>query len=125
MVKCLICKKYEEEAKRLSHNGQVYAAHVIRCDGIKKLQDVVDHLCSPSHAAAITRRDLEEKWKVQPPSHPWIKVIDETNSKNLERLIHLFANVHNDSNVLAQSAASFPSRELTHMAGNSLVCQYN
>ena len=45
-VKCLVCTEYEEEAKRFSTNHQVYLLYGVRCDGKKKMQDVVDHLAT-------------------------------------------------------------------------------
>ena len=51
-VKCCVCAEFEDEAKRFSANGRVYIAQGVRCDGKKKLQDVIDHLLGPSHRAA-------------------------------------------------------------------------
>ena len=58
LVKCLVCDEFEEEAKQFSSNKKVYMAHGVRCDGKKKLQDVVDHLHGTPHAAAMERRTL-------------------------------------------------------------------
>ena len=54
MKRCL-CAEFEDEAKRFSANGRVYIAQGVRCDGKKKVQDVIDHLLGPSHNEVAIR----------------------------------------------------------------------
>ena len=62
MVKCLVCSEFGEEAKRYAGNNRVYLAYGVRCDGKKKLQDIVDHLHGASHAAALETKKLSTQW---------------------------------------------------------------
>lgn len=77
-VKCLVCQEFEEEAKKFSANRRVYMASGIRCDGRKKLQDVVDHLKGAPHEAALKRKKLEQMWQSKSQSHPWIAALKAT-----------------------------------------------
>ena len=54
-IKCLICCKHEKEATRFAVNHKVYIAKGVRCDGQKKLKDVIDHIHGAPHAAAMER----------------------------------------------------------------------
>lgn len=83
MVKCLTCEEFEEDAIRMSRNATVYAAHGMRCDGEERLKLVIDHLIGSAHDAAVQRKELEAKWCKGSSSHPWIKTIQQVNSRNL------------------------------------------
>jgi hypothetical protein len=68
MILCQICKEYEEEAIRWSRNGVVYLANGIRCDGEKKLKEVVDHLLSSSHKAVLEKKKCQPSGNLKVPS---------------------------------------------------------
>ena len=67
LIKCLVCAEFEDEAKRFAANSQVYLAHVVRCDGKKKIQDIVDHLHGAPHAAALEMKTLSIQWANKSP----------------------------------------------------------
>ncbi len=75
-VKCLVCAEFGEEARKFSGNSRVYMAQGVRCDGKKKLQDVIDHLHSTPYAAAMERKRITALWNSKDDRHPWIKLRD-------------------------------------------------
>lgn len=119
-VKCLVCAEFEEAARQLSHNNQVYAAKGIRCDGKKKLQDVVDHLFSRPHLSALKEKELLSLWKEKSTNHPWVKLTESTDTVTMSTLIHMAVDAYNDSKILTPSAWSWPSRSLAQMHSSSL-----
>lgn len=125
MVKCLMCNKYEEEAKKHSKNNYVYIAHGVRCDSKEKLERIIDHLLGNAHKASCERKSLEEKWEKQSSNHPWINVIKNINQKDIDSLIKMFYHIYNDAKVLTLSANSYPSRSLTEMAAQNLINSIN
>ena len=72
MVKCLVCSEFREEAKRHAGNNRVYLADGVRCDGKKKLQDIVDHLHGPPHAAALEMKNFSTQWSNNSLDHDHI-----------------------------------------------------
>ena len=54
-----------EEAKQFATNHKVYMAQGVRCDGKKKLKDVINHLHGAPHAAAMARAKLKQHWMEQ------------------------------------------------------------
>jgi hypothetical protein len=59
-LKCCVFAEFEDEAKRFSANGRVYITQGVRCDGKKKIQDVINHLLAPSsHKAAQEQKKLQ------------------------------------------------------------------
>ncbi|CAB4032411.1 Hypothetical predicted protein [Paramuricea clavata] len=88
-VKCLVCAEYEEEAKRFSTNHQVYLAYGVRCDGKKKMQDVVDHLLGAAYDAAIKLKNLSTQWATKAPNHPWLRTLKNHDSSVIRTLTHM------------------------------------
>ena len=115
LVKCLVFSEFEENAKRFSANGQVYIAHGVRCDGKKKLQDIVDHLHRSPHAAALERKKLSTEWASNSTNHPWLRTLKSNDPGVIQTLIHLAVDVYNDSKLLTPAAWSWPSRSLAQL----------
>ena len=61
--KCLICSKFEEDAKKHSRNGIVYLAHGVRCDSEEKLVKIIDYFRSNAHQAAVDASKFKELWE--------------------------------------------------------------
>ena len=87
-------------------------AHGVRSDCQKKLQDIVDHLHSAPHAAALEKRDLARQWADKDKKHPWIRTLQTTDPTVLKSLVQMAVDVYNDSKLLTPSAWSWPSRSL-------------
>ena len=123
-VKCLVCAEFEEEARTFSENNRVYIAQGVRCDGKKKLQDVIDHLHGPSHAAAMERKKMAALWSSKDDRHPWMKVVKSSDPTVLQTLTHMAVNVYNDSKNLTLAAWSWPSRSLADLHAKQQLKSY-
>ncbi|CAB4010088.1 Retrovirus-related Pol poly from transposon 297 [Paramuricea clavata] len=114
-VKCCICGEFEEEAKRFSANGRVYMAQGVRCDGKKKIQDVIDHLLGPSHRAAQEKKQLSKLWHAKDKRHPFINLATKSDPTVLKTLTEMAVEVYNDSKSLTLAAWSWPGRSLANL----------
>ncbi|CAB4001643.1 Hypothetical predicted protein [Paramuricea clavata] len=114
-VKCCICGEFEEEAKRFSANGRVYMAQGVRCDGKKKIQDVIDHLLGPSHRAAQEKKQLSKLWNAKDKRHPFINLATKSDPTVLKTLTEMAVEVYNDSKSLTLAAWSWPGRSLANL----------
>ncbi len=115
--KCLTCCKHEKEATRFAVNHKVYIAKGVRCDGQKKLKDVIDHLHGAPHAAAMERERLEQQWNSKDSNHPWLKTMKSNDPSVINTLVQMAVDVYNDSKLLTLAAWSWPSRSLANMHG--------
>ena len=106
LAKCSICSEFEEHAKRKSRHGIVYLAHGVRCDSEEKLKNIVDHLFSEMHKAAVDAKDHKEMWDSQSTSHPWVRVLQKHQQAIVENLIKLATDVYNDCKLLTPSIGS-------------------
>ncbi len=123
-VKCLVCAEFEEEARKFSGNNRVYMAQGVRCDGKKKMQDVIDHLHGTSHAAAVERKRVTTLWNLKDDRHPWIKLLKSTDSTVLQTLTRMAVDVYNDSKNLTLAAWSWPSRSLAGLHAEQQLKMY-
>ncbi|CAB3978456.1 Hypothetical predicted protein [Paramuricea clavata] len=114
-VKCCICGEFEEEAKRFSANGRVYMAQGVRCDGKKKIQDVIDHLLGPSHRAAQEKKQLSRWWNAKDKRHPFINLATKSDPTVVKTLTEMAVEVYNDSKSLTLAAWSWPGRSLANL----------
>ena len=111
-IKCLICSEHEEEAKRFSSNHKVYMAQGVRCDGQKKLKDVIDHLHGTPHEAAMKRAKLMQQWNNNVPNYLLLRTMKSNDPAIINTLVHMAVDVFNDSKLLTPFAWSWPSRSL-------------
>ena len=102
--KCLICSKFEEDAKKHSRNGIVYLAHGVRCDSEEKLVKINDHFRSNAHQAAVDASKCKELWEKQSLNHPWLRILEKQDKLTVENLIKLAVDVYNDSKQLTLTA---------------------
>ena len=123
-VKCLVCAEYEEEAKRFSTNHQVYLAYGVRCDGKKKMQDVVDHLLGAAHDAAVKLKTLSNQWATKAPYHPWLRTLQNHDPSIVRTLTHMAVDVYNDSKLLTSAVWSWPSRSLSQLHAEEQFIKY-
>lgn len=112
MVKCLTCEDAEEEVRRFSSNGFVYMAHGVRCDGEKKLKDVIDHLNNLMHKRSLEIRKNKSQWTCQSEKHPWIRILKKQNASIINMLVKMATTCHCDSKLLTPTAWSWPCRSL-------------
>ena len=75
LAKCNVCSQFEEQAKRSSRHGVVYIAHGVRCDLEEKLKNIIDHLHSEIHQAALDAKKYKELWDRQDQNHPLVRVL--------------------------------------------------
>ena len=97
-AKCNICSQFEEQAKRRSRHGIVYIAHGVRCDSEEKLKNIIDHLCSEIHQAALDAKKYKELWDSQDVNHPLVIVLkkqEQTTVANLIKLVLTFIMIAN------------------------------
>ena len=99
-------------------------AHGVRCDGKKKLQDVVDHLHGTPHAAAMERRTLTRQWASKDKNYPWINTVCSHDPGVVRSLVHMAIDAYNDSKLLTQSAWSWPSRSLAQLHAEQQYKKY-
>ena len=123
-VKCLVCEEFEEEARKFSGNNRVYMAQGVRCDGRKKLQNVIDHLHGTSHAAAVDKKRITALWNSKDDRHPWIKVVKSNDPTVLQTLTRMAVDVYNDSKNLTLAAWSWPSRSLAGLHAEQQLKMY-
>ena len=81
-LKCRVCLENIVDARNYAKNGQVPIADGIRCDGIKALQRVVDHLLGNVHAGAVHAEKNKKEWEKQSDNHPWVKNYEKTRLSN-------------------------------------------
>lgn len=123
-IKCTICFKQLEEAKKFSRNGTVPIADGIRYDGQKELERIIDHLSSASHEAARKLEALQVQWTQQSDSHPWVKVMKIHSAEKIKILVEIAVDVYNDSRQLTLSAWSWPSRSLSKIHADTQIAAY-
>ena len=104
-----------KKATRFAVNHKVYIAQGVRCDGQKKLKDVINYLHRAPHAAAMEREKLEQQWKSKDSNHPWLKTMKSNDPSIINTLVHMAVDVYNDSKLLTLAAWSWPSRSLANM----------
>ena len=124
-VKCLVCAEFEEEARRFATNGQVYMVHGVRCDGQKKLQDIVDHLHGAPHTAALKMKTVSTQWTEKDSTHPWLRTLKRYDSNIIQTLIQMAVDVYNDSKLLTPTAWSWPSRSLAQFHAEEQFKSYS
>ena len=71
LAKCTVCSQFEEHAKRRSRHGVVYIAHGVRWDSEEKLKNIINHLHSEIHQAALVAKKYKELWDRQDQNHLW------------------------------------------------------
>ena len=118
---CLICKKHESAACRMSANGKVFMADKVRVGDKVRLQRVVDHLLGKPHAAALEEEALEGAWQGTHDDHPWLAVMKKSNAHVVSLLTHMAVEVYNDSLLETPSAWSWPARSLAPMHADHVV----
>lgn len=99
-------------------------AQGVRCDGKKKLQDVIDHLHGTSHAAAMERKRITALWDSKDDRHPWIKLVKSNDPTVLQTLTRMAVDVYNDSKNLTLAAWSWPSRSLAGLHAEQQLKMY-
>ena len=93
-----------------------YIAQGVRCDGKKKLQDVVGHLLGPSHEAAQEQKKLSKLWNAKDKRHPFINLVTKSISPTvLKTLTEVAVEVYNDSKSLTVAAWSWQARSRTNL----------
>jgi hypothetical protein len=121
-VKCTVCSEYKYEAQKQTRNNQlpladggVYAyarGHFI---------NLIDHVETSSHKAAMYAKATNEKWQEKSADHPWLKLQLKHEEEVVANLIPMAMDAYNDCLYERNSAYSWPSRSLTHLASNSLL----
>ncbi|CAB4042116.1 Hypothetical predicted protein [Paramuricea clavata] len=81
-------------------------AQGVRCDGKKKIQDVIDHLLGPSHRAAQEKKQLSKLWNAKDKRHPFINLATKSDPTVLKTLTDMAVEVYNDSKSLTLAAWS-------------------
>ena len=125
LAKCNICSQFEEQAKKRSRHGIVYIAHGVRCDSEEKLKNIIDHLHSEIHQAALDAKKYKELWDSQDLNHPLVRVLKKQEQTTVENLIKLAIDVYNDSKLLTPSAWSWPARALATAHADQLISSLN
>ena len=83
-------------------------AQGVRCDGKKKLKEVINHLYGAPHEAAMERTKLKQQWNSKDSNHPWWRTMKSNDPACIDTLIHMVVDVYNDSKLLAPAAWSWP-----------------
>ena len=125
LAKCNVCSQFEEQAKRRSRHGVVYIAHGVRCDSEEKLKNIIDHLHSEIHQAALDAKKYKELWDRQDQNHPLVRVLKKQEQTTVGNLIKLAIDVYNDSKLLTPSAWSWPARALATAHADQLISSMN
>lgn len=123
-IKCAICSKHIQEAKKFSRNGTLPIADGVRCDGKKELERIIDHLTCEAHKAAFNLDEMEKKWMAQTDKHPWVKTLKTHTAEKIKLLTELSLDVYNDSRTMTLSAHSWPSRSLIKIHIDTQVSSY-
>ena len=125
LAKCNICSQFEEQAKKRSRHGILYIAHGVRCDSEEKLKNIIDHLHSEIHQAALDAKMYKELWDSQDLNHPLLRVLKKQEQTTVENLIKLAIDVYNYSKLLTPSAWSWPARALATAHAVQLISSLN
>lgn len=67
--------------------------HGVRCDGQKKLQDIVDHLHGAPHTAAVKMKTVSTQWTEKDSTHPWLRTLKSYVSNIIQTLIQMVVDV--------------------------------
>ena len=125
LAKSNVCSQFEEQAKRRSRHGVVYIAHGVRCDMEEKLKNIIDHLHSEIHQAALDARKYKELCDRQDQNHPLVRILKKQEQTTVGNLIKLAIDVYNDSKLLTPSAWSWPARALATAHADQLISSMN
>ena len=124
IVTCLLCNKYELQARKLTTNRQLPIAYGVRVDGKDRLKHVVDYLLSPAHEEVIRLNDCDKAWSDMSDCHLWVRVFTKWNDEKLQCLVRIAVDAYNDSQVETISARSWPSRSLSVEHSNHVLRQF-
>ena len=70
-LKCRVsCSENLVEAQKKARNGRVPIADGIRCDRLKAVQRVVDHILGSVHSAAVLADKTKNEWEKKSDDHP-------------------------------------------------------
>ena len=64
---------------------------------------------------------MEESWRKQEHSHPWVKIIAHYEAETVAFLTSLAVDVYNDSLLETLTAWSWPSRSLAHLHSERVI----
>ena len=91
----------------------------------EKLKNIINHLHSEIHQAALDAKKYKELWDRQDQNHPLVRVLKKQEQTTVENLMKLAIDVYNDSKLLTPSAWSWPARALATAHADQLISSMN
>ena len=82
-----------------------------RCDGQKKLKDVINHLHGAPHAAAMVKETWNQQWYSKDTNHSWLRTLKSNDLDVIKTSVYLAVDVYSGSKLLTPAAWSCPFEE--------------
>lgn len=96
-ILCVICRQFEDVAKKHSRTHSCPFSDGVLVDSQDKLTRVIDHLESEQHRQAVKAKTNNELWKARSDRHEWRKYLNSENEYLVNELILMATDVYNDA----------------------------